>query len=64
MTIIRKNDTDVIFMETVLKNVTNFIGKHLRWILLIVKLLMFYLKRSPSQAFSCEFLKYFRTEFL
>lgn len=42
MTIIRKNDTDVIFMETVLKNVTNFIGKHLRWILLIVKLLMFY----------------------
>ena len=49
----------------VLKNFSNFIGKHLCWSLFFNKVvgLQLYFKETPTQVFSCKIYKTFKKNF-
>ena len=58
----------MFFTIGVLKNLEIFMGKHMRWSLLLTKLQTFgpatLLRKTPTQVFSCEVCEIFKKNFL
>ena len=64
--IIDRNDRSQIFLEIgFFKNIANFTGKHLCWVLFLIKrkTCNFLKKRLQHKCFSVKFVKNFRTPF-
>ena len=51
-----------MFFKVVLKNFANFTGKHLCWSL-FNKAFIKFIKKTPTQVFSCEICKIFKKNF-
>ena len=51
----------MFFQKFLLKNFANFAGKHLCWSLFLIKFLTNFTKDTPTQVFSCEFWKKFKS---